>query len=95
MSKSHSSAERTKHSPSKSPKGKSSHHATPSEQRVAASTIPEQTEIEFPHVPEPQSTSTQSGPSSSHLDRWTTLVKGLHERTSGVANVPTTRFRFD
>ena len=64
MSKSHSSTERTKHSPSKTPKSKSPQHATPSKQRSAAPTIPGQTETAFHHIPEPRSTSTQPGPSS-------------------------------
>ncbi|XP_075650453.1 uncharacterized protein LOC142621016 [Castanea sativa] len=97
MSKSHSFAERAKHSPSKTPKSESSQHATPSEHRSAAPTIPGQPETTFPHIPEPQSTSTQLGPSSSHQDKLRTLIKGLHERILGLANViysTTTRFRF-
>ena len=87
MSESHSSAERKNHSPSKTPKSKSSQHAAPSKQRSATPTIPRQTETAFPHILKPQSTSTQSGPSSSHLDRLTTLVEGLHKCISSLANV--------
>ena len=87
MSKSHSSAKRTKCSPSKTPKSESSQHATPFEQRSVAPTIPRQTETAFPHILEPQSTSTQLGPSSSNSDRLTTLVEGLHKRISSLANV--------
>ena len=84
ISKSHSSAERTKHCPSKTPKSKSSQHATPSKQWSATPIIPGQTEIVFPHILKPQSTSTLSGPSSSHLDRLTTLVEGLHKCISSL-----------
>ena len=87
MSKSHSSAERTKLSPSKTPKSESSQHATPSEQWSATPTIPRQTETAFPHILEPSSTSTQLGPSSSHLDRLTTLVEGLHKHIPILTNV--------
>ena len=87
MSKSHPSTERTKHSPSKTPKSDSSQHATPFGHRSAIPTIPEHPEIAFPHTPKLQSTSTQPGPSSSHSDRLTTLVEGLHECMSSLANV--------
>ena len=87
MSKSHSSTKRTKHSPSKTPKSESSQYTTPSKQRSTAPTILEQTETEFPHSLEPQSTSIQPGPSSSHSDRLTTLVKGLHKHICSLANV--------
>ena len=87
MRKSHSSAERGKQSPSKIPKRNSFPHATPSEHPLAAPTILKYLEIAFPHTPKPQSTSNQPGPSSSHSDRLTTLVEGLHEHISSLANV--------
>ena len=77
-SKSHSSTEKAKKSPSKTPKNESAQHATPTEQRSAAPTIPKQTKTAIPHIPEPQSTSTRPGPSSSHSDRLRTLIEGLH-----------------
>ena len=58
MSKGHSSAEKTKKNPPKPPKSKSSQHATPTRQRSAALTVPKQLETAFPHIPEPQPTST-------------------------------------
>ena len=87
MSKSHSSTERGKQSPSKTPKSDPSPHATPSGHRSIAPTTPGHLETAFPHTPKPQSTSTQPRPSSSHFDRLTTLVEGLHECISGLANV--------
>ena len=87
MSKSHPSTERTKHSPSKTPKSDSSQHATPFEHRSDASIILGHLETAFPHTYKPEPTSTQPGPSSSHSDRLTILVEGLHERISGLANV--------
>ena len=50
-------------------------------------TTPGHTETASPHTPEPQTTSTQPGQSSSHVDRLTVLVEGLHERISGLAYV--------
>ena len=87
MSKSHSFVERTKQSPSKTPKSDSSHHATPFEQRSTTPVIPGHPVTAFSYTPEPQPTSTQPGPSSSHSDRLTILVEGLHERILGLANV--------
>ena len=87
MSKGHYSIELGKQIPSKTPKSDSSPHATPSGHRSAAPTTPEHPKTAFPHTPKSQSTSTQPGPSSSHYDRLTTLVEGLHERISGLANV--------
>ena len=87
MSKSHSSTERGKQSPSKTPKSDPSPHATLFGHRSIAPTTPGHLETAFPHTPEPQSTNTQPRPSSSHFDRLTTLVEGLHECISGLANV--------
>ena len=78
MSKSHSFVERTKQSPSKTPKSDSSHHVTPFKQRSTAPTIPGYPVTAFPHTLEPQPTSIQLGPSSSQSDRLTILVEGLH-----------------
>ena len=74
MSKSHSSAEREKQNPSKTPKSESFLHATPFGHCSATYTTP-------------RHTSTQPRQSSSHADRLTILVEGLHQRISGLANV--------
>ena len=87
MSKSHSSAEQEKQNPSKTPKSESLPHATLSGHSSATHTTHGHTEIASLHTPELQSTSTQPGQSSSHADRLTILVEGLHERISGLANV--------
>ena len=87
MSKSHSSAKWEKQSPSKTPKSESFPHAIPSGHRLAAPTTLGHLETAFPHTLESQSTSFQSGPSSSHSNRFTTLIEGLHERIFGLANV--------
>ena len=82
--KSHLLAKKAKKSPSKTPKSESSQHAIPSTQRSVTPTILEQTETAFL---EPQSTSTQPRPFSSHLDRLKTLIKGLHKHISRLVNV--------
>ena len=87
MSKSHSFTEQEKQSPSKTPKSDPSPHATPSGHRSAAPITLGHPKTTFPHTPKPQSTSTQPGPSSSHFDRLTTLVEGLHEHILDLANV--------
>ena len=87
MSKSHSFTKWGKQKPSKTPKSDFSQHFTPSRHRSVAPSIPRHPEIAFPHIVELQSTSTQPRPSNSHSDRLTTLVQGLHERISGLANV--------
>ena len=87
MSKSHYSIELGKQIPSKTPKSDSSPHDTPSSHRSAAPTTPGHPKTAFPHTSKSQPTSTQPGPSSSHYDRLTTLVEGLHERISSLANV--------
>ena len=87
MSKSHSSTKRKKQNLSKIPKSESFPHAIPSSHCSAAHTTPRHTETASPHTPKPQSTSIQPGLSSSHTDKLTILVEGLHERISGLANV--------
>ena len=86
-SKSHSSVEREKQIPSKTPKSESVQHVTPSGHGSAIHITPRHTETTSPHIPKPQTTSTQLGKSSSHADRLTILVEGLHKRISGLANV--------
>ena len=80
MSKSHSSAEWEKQNPSKTPKSESVLHVTPSGHGSAAHIATRHTKTASPHIPEPQTTSTLLGQSSSHVDKLTVLVKGLHER---------------
>ena len=87
MSKSHSSTKRKKQNLSKTPKSESFLRATPSSHCSAAHTTPRHTETASPHTPKPQSTSTRPGQSSSHADKLTILVEGLHERILGLANV--------
>ena len=87
MRQSHSFAEREKQSPYKTPKSESFPHATPSGHCSAVHTTPGHLETTSPHTLEPQSTSIQLGPSSSHSNRLTILVKGLHEHILGLANV--------
>ena len=87
MSKSHFSAEREKQNLSRTPKSESVPHVTPSDHGSVAHITLGHTEIASPHIPESQTTSTQPRQSSSHADRLNILVKGLHERISGLANV--------
>jgi len=87
MSKSHSSAEREKQNPSKTPKNESVPYVTPSGHGSTAHTTPGHIEIASPHISKPQTTSTQPGQSSSHADRLTILVEGLHKHILGLANV--------
>ena len=86
MSKSHSFTEWEKQNLSKTPKSESVPHVAPSDHGSAAHTTPGHTDTASPHIPELQTTSTQLGQSSSHVDRLTILVKGLHERISGLSN---------
>ena len=86
-SESHSSAERKKQNLSITPKSESIQHVTHSGHGSTAHTTPGHTETASPHIPEPQTTSTQLGQSSSHVDRLTILVEGLHGRISGLTNV--------
>ena len=72
---------------SKTPKSESVQHATHLGHGSATHTIPGHTQTTSPHIPEPQTARTQTGQSSSHTDRFIILVKGLHERVSGLANV--------
>ena len=87
MSKSDSSVQQEKQNLSKTLKSESLPRATLSDHDSVAYTIPGHIEIESPHTPKPQSTSTQPGEPSSYANRLTILVKGLHERISGLANV--------
>ena len=66
MRKSHSSAEREKQNPSKTPKSESFPHAIPSSHGSVAHITPGHTEIASPHTSEPQTTSIQCGQSSSY-----------------------------
>ena len=84
-SKSHSSVERKKQNLSTTPKSESFQHVTHSGHGSATHTTPRHTETTSPHIPKPQTTSTQPQQSSSHTDRFTILVEGLHERVSGLA----------
>ena len=86
MSKSHSSAEREKQNPFKTPKSESVPHVTPSGHGSTAHTTPGHIETASPHISKPQTTSTQPGQSSSYADRLTILVEGLHKRILGLAN---------
>ena len=87
MSKNHSSAKREKQNPSKTPKSEYVPHVTPSGHGLIARIASGHTETAAPHIPKPQTTSTQPGQSNSHTDRFTILVEGLHKRVSGLANV--------
>ena len=71
MSKSHSSVEREKQNPSKTPKSESVPHVTPSGHGSATHTTPGHIKTASPHIPEPQTTSTQPRQFSSHADRLT------------------------
>ena len=86
-SKSHSSVEREKQNPSKTLKSEFVPHVTPSNHGSATHTTPGHTDTASPHILEPPTTSTQPGQSSSHANKLTILVEGLHERISGLANV--------
>ena len=86
MSKSHSSTEREKQNLSKTPKNESLLHATLSGHGLATHTTLRHTKTTSPHTPKLQSTSTQPEQPSSHADKLTTLVEGLHERISRLAN---------
>ena len=86
MSKSHSFTEWEKQNLSKTPKSESVPHVAPSDHGSAAHTTPGHIETTSPHTLEPQTTSTQLRQSSSHADRLTILVKGLHECISGLSN---------
>ena len=87
MSKSHSSVEWEKQNLSKTPKSESIPHITHFSHGSAAHTALGHTETTSPHIPKPQTTSNQPRQSSSHADKLTVLVKGLHERILGFANV--------
>ena len=87
MSKSHSSAEQEKKNLSKTPKSESIPHVTPFGHGLVTHTTNGHTKIASPLIFEPQTTSTQLGQSSSHANRLTVLVEGLHEHTLGLANV--------
>ena len=86
MSKSHSSTEREKQNLSKIPKNESVLHATLSGHGLATHTTLRHTKTTSHHTPKLQSTSTQPKQPSSHADKLTTLVEGLHERISRLAN---------
>ena len=86
MSTSHSFTEWEKQNLSKTPKSESVPHVAPSDHGSAAHTTPGHIETTSPHTLEPQTTSTQLRQSSSHVDRLTILVKGLHECISGLSN---------
>ena len=81
-SKSHSSAEWKKQNLSIPPKGESVQHVTHSGHGSAAHT----TETTSSHILKPPTVSTQPGQSSSHANRFTILVEGLHERVLGLTN---------
>ena len=87
MSKGHSSTEKAKKSPFKPPNSESSHHASPTRKSTAAPSVFKNPETISPYIPEPHPSSTQPGPSTSHLDRLITLIKGLHDHIFGLANV--------
>ena len=86
-SKSHSSVEREKQIPSKTPKSESVPHVTPFVHGSAAHTTFGHTDTASPHIPELQTTSTQLGQSSSHTNKLTILVEGFNKCISGPANV--------
>ena len=81
-SKSHSSTERKKQNLSTTPKSESFQLVTHSGHGSASHITPGHTKTTSPHIPEPQTASTQPQQSSSHTDRFTILVEGLHERVS-------------
>ena len=81
-SKSHSSAEWKKQNLSIPQKGESVQHVTHSGHGSAAHTI----ETTSSHILKPPTVSTQPGQSSSHANRFTILVEGLHERVLGLTN---------
>ena len=74
-SKSHSFAKRKKQTLSTPPKGEFVQHVTHSGHGSAAYII----ETTSSHIPAPPTVSTQPGQSSSHADRFTIFVEGLHE----------------
>ena len=74
-SKSHSFAKRKKQTLSTPPKGEFVQHVTHLGHGSAAYTI----ETTSSHIPAPPTVSTQPGQSSSHADRFTIFVEGLHE----------------
>ena len=74
-SKSHSSIERKKQNLSTPPKGEFVQHVTHSGYGSVAHTI----ETTSSHIPAPPTVSIQLGQSSSHADRFTIFVEGLHE----------------
>ena len=86
-SKGHSSAKRAKKSPSKPLKSESSHHASPIGKSSVAPRVSKFPETASPHTPKPHPSSTQSKSSILHWDRLIRLMKGLHDRISGLANV--------
>ena len=86
MSTSHSFTEWEKQNLSKTPKNESLLHATLSGHGLATHTTLRHTKTTSPHTPKLQSTSTQPEQPSSHADKLTTLVEGLHERISRLAN---------
>ena len=73
-SKSQSSTKQKKQDLSSTPKSKST------------CTTSRHTNATSPLIPEPQTTSTQPGQSSTHIDRFTMLAESLHEHVSGLAN---------
>ena len=81
-SKSHSSTEQKKPNLSTTPKSESFQHITHSGHGSATHTTRGHTVTTSPHILEPQTASTQPQQSSSHTDRFTILVEGLHERVS-------------
>ena len=87
MSKEQSSTVKAKKSPFMPPNSESSHHASPTRKSTAAPSVFENPETVSPYIPEPHPSSTQLGPSTSHLDRLITLIEGLHDRIFGLANV--------
>ena len=82
-SKSHSSAKQKKQTLPTPPKGEFVQHGTHSGHGSAAHT----TETTSSHFPAPPTVSIQPGQSSSHADRFTILVEGLHEHVSRLRNV--------
>ena len=86
-SKSHSFAKQEKQNLSKTPKSEFVQHVTPSDHGSATHTTLGHTETTSPHIRKPQTISTQPRQSSSHADRLTILVEGLHEHISRLANV--------
>ena len=88
-SKVHSSTERAKKSPSKPLKSGSSSHASSTGKSSAAPSVSKLPETSPPHTLEPQPSSTHSQPGSftPHVDRIMTLMEGLHECISRLANI--------